>query len=257
MKGIKEEGLINGYFNFEDTDYNVKNMGKFFKKYRENIGWTQTKYSEEFRINLILIRRWEYGLNNIPIKDIFRILRLNGLDPYKELNKNFPFLNIGRINFPLKPTKELFEILEWIIPQKSFNHACVIRRESKKLSREKFNKLIDKIENYLNCKIKDNKHNGAFYIYSAHLSSFLDRFFIYEKGWSIMDKLEINTFNTNMKKFLEVNMVYKLPFDRGRQVLIKKEAETDISFGKNPKDRSVEELLDFGIINLNKPAGPT
>ena len=49
----------------------------------------------------------------------------------------------------------------------------------------------------------------------------------------------------------------KLPYEKEFGVLIKKEPETDGEFGKNPEERTVEELLDFGIINLNKPQGPT
>lgn len=49
-----------------------------------------------------------------------------------------------------------------------------------------------------------------------------------------------------------------LPFEKiKREILIKKEAETSDKFGKKPEDRTVEELLDFGVINIDKPAGPT
>ena len=47
----------------------------------------------------------------------------------------------------------------------------------------------------------------------------------------------------------------KLPYEKEFGILVKKEAECE--FGKRPEERSVEELLDFGIINLNKPQGPT
>src|SRR3989338_8643077 len=49
----------------------------------------------------------------------------------------------------------------------------------------------------------------------------------------------------------------KLPFEKELGVLIKKESEIEPDFGKNPEERTVDELLDFGIINLNKPQGPT
>ncbi|MBU7015352.1 MAG: RNA-guided pseudouridylation complex pseudouridine synthase subunit Cbf5 [Theionarchaea archaeon] len=35
------------------------------------------------------------------------------------------------------------------------------------------------------------------------------------------------------------------------------EAETSEKFGKKPEERSVEELLSFAVINLDKPRGPT
>ncbi len=43
----------------------------------------------------------------------------------------------------------------------------------------------------------------------------------------------------------------------GREVLVKKDAETSPDFGKRPEERKVEELVDYGLINLNKPSGPT
>ena len=48
-----------------------------------------------------------------------------------------------------------------------------------------------------------------------------------------------------------------LPFEkRSREIFVKKEAETDAKYGKNPNERTVDELLDFGIVNLNKQQGP-
>src|SRR3989344_2269983 len=49
-----------------------------------------------------------------------------------------------------------------------------------------------------------------------------------------------------------------LPFERiQRRVLVKKESETNWDYGQNPEKRSVEELINYGIINLNKFSGPT
>ena len=49
-----------------------------------------------------------------------------------------------------------------------------------------------------------------------------------------------------------------LPFEKEkREILVKREAETNPSFGCFPDKRPVTELLDFGVINLNKPKGPT
>ncbi len=45
--------------------------------------------------------------------------------------------------------------------------------------------------------------------------------------------------------------------DVRRKWIIKKEAETDPKYGKLPRDRTINELLDYGIINLDKPPGPT
>jgi len=42
-----------------------------------------------------------------------------------------------------------------------------------------------------------------------------------------------------------------------REVLVKKETETDWNYGSDPNKRDIKELINYGIINLNKPAGPT
>ncbi len=49
-----------------------------------------------------------------------------------------------------------------------------------------------------------------------------------------------------------------LPFEKvKREILIRKEAETSPKFGKRPEQRKVEELINYGVINIDKPAGPT
>ncbi len=49
-----------------------------------------------------------------------------------------------------------------------------------------------------------------------------------------------------------------LPFEKRRaKILAKRQAETDPAFGCIPEKRPAETLLQYGIINLNKPAGPT
>ena len=50
----------------------------------------------------------------------------------------------------------------------------------------------------------------------------------------------------------------KLPFEKvKREVLVKKESETDSELGSEPDKRAVPELIDYGIINIDKPEGPT
>ncbi len=49
-----------------------------------------------------------------------------------------------------------------------------------------------------------------------------------------------------------------LPFEQvKREILVKREAETDSRHGCNPVERDVKTLIEFGVINLNKPKGPT
>jgi H/ACA ribonucleoprotein complex subunit 4 len=48
-----------------------------------------------------------------------------------------------------------------------------------------------------------------------------------------------------------------VPWETSRELLIRAEDRTDPSYGHKPEERSVEEYLKFGVINLDKPAGPT
>lgn len=42
-----------------------------------------------------------------------------------------------------------------------------------------------------------------------------------------------------------------------RSYILIKESSTSHEYGKLPEERSLEELLKFGVINLDKPPGPT
>jgi hypothetical protein len=42
-----------------------------------------------------------------------------------------------------------------------------------------------------------------------------------------------------------------------RKWVLIKEAETSENYGKYPEERTVSELLKLGVINLDKPPGPT
>ncbi len=49
-----------------------------------------------------------------------------------------------------------------------------------------------------------------------------------------------------------------LPFEKiNRTILVRKHAETDKKFGCRPDERATEKIIHYGIINLDKPAGPT
>ncbi|MGM5481074.1 MAG: RNA-guided pseudouridylation complex pseudouridine synthase subunit Cbf5 [Nanobdellota archaeon] len=49
-----------------------------------------------------------------------------------------------------------------------------------------------------------------------------------------------------------------LPFERmDRQVLVRQESKTSLDFGKSPDNYTIKELLECGIINVDKPSGPT
>jgi H/ACA ribonucleoprotein complex subunit 4 len=49
----------------------------------------------------------------------------------------------------------------------------------------------------------------------------------------------------------------KLPSDEPEQLLIKSQDNTNPDFGLEPEKRSIESLLQYGVINLDKPRGPT
>ena len=47
------------------------------------------------------------------------------------------------------------------------------------------------------------------------------------------------------------------PWQTERKLLVKAEDKTDPSFGCKPEDRSAVECLKYGVINLDKTAGPS
>ncbi len=50
----------------------------------------------------------------------------------------------------------------------------------------------------------------------------------------------------------------KLPFEAiEHKILVRKEAETDSKYGSRPEEREIKKLINYGIININKPSGPT
>ncbi len=47
------------------------------------------------------------------------------------------------------------------------------------------------------------------------------------------------------------------PWNIKRELIERSHDETDPGFGKKPEERSYPEILKFGIINLDKPSGPS
>ena len=47
------------------------------------------------------------------------------------------------------------------------------------------------------------------------------------------------------------------PWAMKREVLVKSEAETNPDFGCRPEERPYPDLIRFGVINLDKPPGPS
>ncbi len=47
------------------------------------------------------------------------------------------------------------------------------------------------------------------------------------------------------------------PWQIKRELVIKAEDETDPRFGHKPEERPIQEHIRFGVVNLDKPAGPS
>jgi H/ACA ribonucleoprotein complex subunit 4 len=47
------------------------------------------------------------------------------------------------------------------------------------------------------------------------------------------------------------------PWKIERKLLVKAEDKTNPSYGHKPGERPTEEYIRYGVINLDKPAGPT
>ncbi|MHA1490124.1 MAG: RNA-guided pseudouridylation complex pseudouridine synthase subunit Cbf5 [Promethearchaeota archaeon] len=53
------------------------------------------------------------------------------------------------------------------------------------------------------------------------------------------------------------NSEFKLPSDESEQLLIKSQDTTDPNYGCEPEKREIEAHIQHGVINLDKPSGPT
>ena len=53
------------------------------------------------------------------------------------------------------------------------------------------------------------------------------------------------------------NSEFKLPSDEPEQLLVKSQENSDPNYGYEPKKRNIKDLLRYGVINLDKPAGPS
>ena len=50
---------------------------------------------------------------------------------------------------------------------------------------------------------------------------------------------------------------HKFPYEGSEQLLVKSDATTDPEYGREPSKRDIPALLEYGVINLDKPSGPT
>lgn len=47
------------------------------------------------------------------------------------------------------------------------------------------------------------------------------------------------------------------PWETERELLVRAEGRTDPRYGCKPEERPAEEYVKHGVVNLDKPAGPT
>ena len=47
------------------------------------------------------------------------------------------------------------------------------------------------------------------------------------------------------------------PWEIKRSLVVKAEEETDPKYGNKPEERPIKDYMRFGVINLDKPAGPS
>jgi H/ACA ribonucleoprotein complex subunit 4 len=52
-------------------------------------------------------------------------------------------------------------------------------------------------------------------------------------------------------------MEAKLPSDEPEQLIIKSQEKTEVEYGCEPDKREIKNLLEYGVLNLDKPSGPT
>ena len=51
--------------------------------------------------------------------------------------------------------------------------------------------------------------------------------------------------------------IEKAPWEIQRELVVKAEEETNKRYGHKPEERPIQEHVRFGVINLDKPAGPS
>jgi len=72
------------------------------------------------------------------------------------------------------------------------------------------------------------------------------------------DLKSFNHFSTQLSPKVKSTMPgLTAPWEIKRTLLVKAEEETDPRYGCNPLERPTEQYVKFGVINLDKPAGPS
>jgi H/ACA ribonucleoprotein complex subunit 4 len=47
------------------------------------------------------------------------------------------------------------------------------------------------------------------------------------------------------------------PWEKEHNLVVKAEEDTDPRYGQKPEERQIQDYVRFGVINLDKPSGPS
>jgi H/ACA ribonucleoprotein complex subunit 4 len=47
------------------------------------------------------------------------------------------------------------------------------------------------------------------------------------------------------------------PWEKEHKLVVKAEEDTDPRYGQKPEERPIQDYVRFGVINLDKPSGPS
>lgn len=72
-----------------------------------------------------------------------------------------------------------------------------------------------------------------------------------------MKSLRLPEVEPTMRRGKSKGAVSGAPWEIHRSVLERGEGETDPNYGHEPRNRPIEMHLNYGIVNLDKPSGPT
>jgi predicted RNA-binding protein (TIGR00451 family) len=78
--------------------------------------------------------------------------------------------------------------------------------------------------------------------------------------FNIMFLVYINILKKTNNYLLEpiFNNSMKLPFEEiKRKTIVKNKSKTNDKYGKKPEQRTTEEIINYGVINIDKPSGPS
>lgn len=193
LVSVNNKNLYNEYYDLGKIErLRIKDISSLFKHYRQRIG-TQQKFANllnTFRSN---IKRWENGIDSIPLEYYLKLMELNKvrfIDSLKNLQKEEVRFGIGKIKqyikLPLIFDSKYGILFQYLIPKKD-----KVLIKSYGIDNRNFdkNKLFKEIKKLFNVSII--KDSGSNIICSNVLSAFLSTFYIYKNSWDGLSNEEI------------------------------------------------------------------